>query len=640
MSYLNQVRLAFSGQFQADVSTVNNDVRHFDNVSFKEQYQQHQEGAVYNGWWNPVGSGAFRLINCSVRAAWYGDGSTTDDANVDPAIGLSVLNANDRSSGKIVDIDPQWQLASQLWGMKVRLARVLGETATSFIIGDYAENPFRDLWFSRVSGPGGDPAASAVFQSVLQGIDWSTQTRDSRILRELRAAADADKLSIRLVTYAYKDDITKPGFTFGTVSGVIGPWLEGEPASFVAGRRFAPQFGSTSWNNINFFTGNLTAEGYLLLDLCNALPIDTHYAPLDLGSMTAGTLLAPGTPEGGPLGVGNYQQIGTIPYRDPDWLLKAGGIAAFKLTRAQLGNQSDGNFNPLTIAVVPPGASTPVVAIRETANGQFVGAEPFVLRIDSSLSGSVSATSTLYATVFGQPATDTVLDAAQSGAMPGLGGGGGIDQPTASIPVAGVPLEALKVPAQVTTGNAGTATLTIGAMPPGNPRGYIDGQLYTVTYQQDGQNRQAFGPFEVISIHLRDDYPVPDVPTWAGNIEPIFKQYGNLYPIMSRRLVDLNNPASVYLHRTILLLAFSLDIRDPNYMPVTRDLSEGKRLTIVKWLEHIGSDADFMAKVQAATLPTAPAAPAASVAPAEPPAGGKTTFARSLARSRAGNPNR
>lgn len=35
MSYLNAVRLHFSGSFQADVSTVNNDVRHFDVANFQ-----------------------------------------------------------------------------------------------------------------------------------------------------------------------------------------------------------------------------------------------------------------------------------------------------------------------------------------------------------------------------------------------------------------------------------------------------------------------------------------------------------------------------------------------------------------------------------------------------------------------------
>lgn len=38
MSYLNRLRLAFTGSFQADVSTVNNDVRHYDNASFQPAY--------------------------------------------------------------------------------------------------------------------------------------------------------------------------------------------------------------------------------------------------------------------------------------------------------------------------------------------------------------------------------------------------------------------------------------------------------------------------------------------------------------------------------------------------------------------------------------------------------------------------
>ncbi|WP_437294485.1 hypothetical protein [Sorangium sp. So ce426] len=39
MSFLNRIRLAFSGTFQADVSTVNNDVGHFDDAKFKSSYQ-------------------------------------------------------------------------------------------------------------------------------------------------------------------------------------------------------------------------------------------------------------------------------------------------------------------------------------------------------------------------------------------------------------------------------------------------------------------------------------------------------------------------------------------------------------------------------------------------------------------------
>ncbi|MEA1675983.1 hypothetical protein [Nitrospirillum sp. BR 11163] len=654
MSYLNAIRLVFSGRFQADPSTVNNDVRHYDNASFQPEYQDYQKGTVAEGWWNPSGSGAFRFLDCVVRSVHYADGSSIDDPTIDPVIGLSILDANSRTSGKIVDIDPQWQLASELWGLTVRLAKVTDTGATTYVGGKYAPNPFRDLWFSRASGLGGDAAASALFQSVLTGVDWADDLPDSRFLRELRGKTQGGKLSIRLVTYAYKDDHTQPGFTFGTVSGVIGPYLEGEPELIIVGRRFAPQNGQTTWNNIGFFTGVLGDDNRLLLDLCNALPIDANAQPLDLGVMTVGSLLAPTTPEGSPIGVGNYQPIGPVAYQSPDWLLKDGGIAEFLLTQDQLANQSaDGQFTPLAVATQPAGAGVPMVAIRETVDGLFVGAEPFVLRIDSSDTGPVNATTTLYASIYGQPAQTTELLLKQSGPMPNLGGGYGTDQPTADIPLAGVPEKALSFPHAVETGAAGTTAVTIQATPPRNPRGYIDGQLYNILYRMKHQTRQAFGQFEVIALHLRDAYPVPERPTWLGDIKPIFQQYANLYPIMSQRLVHLNDPLSVYRHREILSLAFSLDITDPNYMPVTRDLSEGKRQTIVKWLRHLDQDQPFLELcAQAPAVPTqqppaqqrsaqqpsgqqpkARRPVAATAEAASPPAGGKTTFAGSYAKA-------
>lgn len=59
MSYLDSPRLAFAGDFQADVSTANNDVRHFDNATFEERFQRFSEGLIENGWWNRS------IIRCS-----------------------------------------------------------------------------------------------------------------------------------------------------------------------------------------------------------------------------------------------------------------------------------------------------------------------------------------------------------------------------------------------------------------------------------------------------------------------------------------------------------------------------------------------------------------------------------------------
>ena len=74
MAYLHVPRLVFAGRFQADVSTVNNDPEHFDTDQFRANYQLPGSGSA-NGWWNPQGTGAWRLFDCTVRSVWYADGT-------------------------------------------------------------------------------------------------------------------------------------------------------------------------------------------------------------------------------------------------------------------------------------------------------------------------------------------------------------------------------------------------------------------------------------------------------------------------------------------------------------------------------------------------------------------------------------
>jgi hypothetical protein len=112
-----------------------------------------------------------------------------------------------------------------------------------------------------------------------------------------------------------------------------------------------------------------------------------------------------------------------------------------------------------------------------------------------------------------------------------------------------------------------------------------------------------------------DKKVVPDKPTWYQDIQPLFTQYGNLYPIMSQFVVDLNDYDSVVQRLSILQLAFSLPIRDPNHMPVTRDLGAGDRDTILKWLTSPGPDG----KPLLGSPPIEPVLLAAPVTPSEQP---------------------
>jgi hypothetical protein len=60
VSYLDSPRFHFRGWFQADVSTINNDVTAFDVKS----------SAQPDPGWNPEGTGIFRFVDCAVTGAF------------------------------------------------------------------------------------------------------------------------------------------------------------------------------------------------------------------------------------------------------------------------------------------------------------------------------------------------------------------------------------------------------------------------------------------------------------------------------------------------------------------------------------------------------------------------------------------
>lgn len=66
--------VVFSRDFQADVSTVNNDAYHFNNAAFVPDDQKLPSGGAQNTWWNPGGTSNWRLHNVVVTAAYYADG--------------------------------------------------------------------------------------------------------------------------------------------------------------------------------------------------------------------------------------------------------------------------------------------------------------------------------------------------------------------------------------------------------------------------------------------------------------------------------------------------------------------------------------------------------------------------------------
>lgn len=139
----------------------------------------------------------------------------------------------------------------------------------------------------------------------------------------------------------------------------------------------------------------------------------------------------------------------------------------------------------------------------------------------------------------------------------------------------------------VTTDQRGQATVRLTATDPGNPRGYIDGQVYNVDYgpEYSSGSGTVMLKEDQLNVLVWDEYKEPADIAWIPDVKPILQQYANLYPVM-RDVLDLANYHDVvkYKHRLQHVLTEPMD--SPSHMPVTRDLSPGKRDAIVRWLRQ------------------------------------------------------
>ena len=545
MSYLDTPRLHFSGRFQADVSTVNNDPEHFDDARFLASYQELQTPAAPDGWWNPTGSGAWRLASCVVGQVERADGASTPHA-ADPAIG-AVLAANlGTAPAKLVDLDPEQQMVSMIFGMTVAL---LTSDGTPIVVGRFTPVPFENIW---VRFPAGQPDSffSATYQSTLTDLVWGLDV-GSLAIDELRATTDDDALSIHFTVDGIDQDATSPTFTWGRIVGTIGPYVSGEPQHFTADRVMTPVPQPQVLNNAPFRLDATT--GTLVVDLGNSLPTTSAGGPLqDLGVLH---VVTHDGPEGPPI------VLASVDTSSNTLNIPAAGIVTVTLAGEAL---SAALANPLTI-VDPSGT----VQLAERHDGRYVRADDDVFRIYPVAPEDV-ATTTLYATMFGVRTEGATITAwMDNSAMEGQ-----VTQGPIPGPPVGVPKDGIAIGTMAPTGPDGTTVLTITGKPPGNPRGYIDGQVYGVGYGWDGDGSTTAG--NELSVLVFDAYEAPETPTWTDDVGPILTQYANLYPVM-KTIVDLSSYHSVRERWEMVDLGLNLPIDDPNSMPVTRDLSPGKR---------------------------------------------------------------
>ncbi|MEY4484954.1 MAG: hypothetical protein RL693_2406 [Verrucomicrobiota bacterium] len=585
MSYLNALRLHFAGQFQANVSTVNNDPAHFDNAAFKSSYQNLQGPKMIppNGWFNPQGDAAWRFLGCKVTAAWMPSGAATPG---DPVLGYIVADTDGRVPAKLADLDSEQQLVSEIWGLQVRIADTGGNT---LMRGDFDPAAFADIWDRATGSGGGDSGAGAMYQSVLTNLQWCDVSA-SPFLSALRQAASTGLLSIKFNVDGFNLDNTSPDFMTGRIAGTIGPATASEPRHMVVGR----QFMATAGPNGNFFTplGAINfcsavvdeTASCIYLDLGNALSTAAPGGAInpqgDLTLSIYDPIALPGYPAGTTVAIGVIPASGAGGYvQDPNWYASTAGIVVLPLSAAQLQAVASSQL------LISGNAG---VLISEWSSSAFVRADRFVYRMSPDETVQIP----VYAMQFGKPLAGVgvsfQLDSSQLQTQVGSG-----FPYVAPSPAVAVPDDALAFNSTAVTDSNGLAVLTLNTSDPGTPRYFnngndygIDGQVYGVRPAFDDAQTYT-GPvnqWNFISILLWSGFTPANPVTWT-DLQPIFQQYANLYPVMNRFL-DLGNYEAVVKNARLLLLAFGLNPADPNSMPVTRDLSPAKRDAILAWLKN------------------------------------------------------
>ncbi len=587
MSYLQCPRIVFSGDFQADVSTVNNDVRHYDNANFLPSFQEYGTRGA-NGWWNPSGGAAFRFVNCTVRSGERLDGTVVNDAADDSVIGKLVAGPSDRSSGKMVDLDPQMQMTSQLIAVGIRLYTPENKL---LLQGTLADTGFRDLSLRQLSGGNvnGQPLG-ALWTSSLNDLEWG-DIQGSALLPELKASAVDGRLSVNLAGFGYYYNHANDGrFSMGRLLGSIGPWKMGEPERFAPARRlysaFAPN-GNTLFGYSNFAVSD---DDRLTLDLGNSIPIKDALGTIDDSFSTFKVVVSKSkmTDRGNTstpvfADPANYEPIGEIRLTNRnDWLLNTGGMVSLSIPSA-----AKSLIENHQVLLVWLRNNREIVVAQESENGIMAKADQNVQRINAGQTKHVD----FYAYQWGKPLANTSFNLLQVNvekedpADPG-------DPffPNTPTPATGVPASALSYPKTIKTDSLGKYTIDVLGKDLNSPRGYIDGQMYNIGFELTNSNGRLAGySRDWIFILLFDEYKVPDAPTW-NDVGPIWRQFGNLYPIMSKHIVNMGDRDAILERKDLLVYAFSLKEDDPMYMPVTRDLSENKRAALVKWLRNPSVD--------------------------------------------------
>jgi hypothetical protein len=641
MSYLGFPRIHFAGAFFTNPGNLNNQTANF------EKAEDGQPLIVDTGRYNnPKGVAQYFFRACQITQIVGADGQVVA---TDPLLGAAVdtvnpydlqvdAKGNSYTLAKIVDLDPDMQFRSELYGLRL----FVGSAGGVGFSGACDVPQLRDLFFGRGdAGVEGLQVACGTWHQRLHVEQVSDPKGTSAVLASLgiRAGSELDvKLSVDMFQTSPLQQFT-PGnmYCYGRLMGSIGRAEAGDPKQIVPGRRLYSALSIASlkapasvnaapvltrqaaeqeaaaaasapvpfWNNTDARVVTSAGRSCLLVDMGTSTPLKApSNGTFDIGSLALGYLQgstfvpfeSQGTQRAGKLASVSSQLCDYVALpaaaelRDSAYLRNA-GVVQLDLTAAEakaLGS------SPLCIQ------SNGSTVLQENTTGYYVNTEAASCRMqpkEALPSGGQSVNVVAYQ--FGVP-VPSIATASSSG-------GQGLVLELEKVEVkyrAGAKpyLEAtniftLELASQPMVGQPGQFQLALATGPAqslatNEYRRPMDSLLCFTKARSKGsaigenpgtETAQPYMPF--VALLFWQNQKIVALPTWQDNIEPILRIYARLYPGMAG-LIDIGDEATVKANASGIEARLELAVADPGFMPVVRDMSPATSAMLSQWLKQ------------------------------------------------------
>ncbi len=627
MSYLHVPRIYFGGLFFTNPATINNyDYSYDTDVELTKNHQYRTDGGQGGpGGWNPMGTARFYLENCRVLAGigpdrtHYGLGAGDTP---DPLIGALVATPSPTTPtapdgvshpiAKLVDLDPDQQARSEVYGMRVWVEIPGASTqAPAGFWGTMSVPQLRNMGGridTSIPGiPGGSWTAVGTLTGIITDVVWLGDVSSSKLLGEFESAC-AGGISYRLTVDLHQNDPTKQ-FTsgdqlyYGRVHGCFGPAYPGkELAQVVPGRMLqvppAPPQATSTQTRVAMLAA-IAAAPSVTLNASPALVVTVADGSSSLAVDLGGASLLVVDTTANDRVLGKYQvdrgiEFGTM--NGSDFVPFAAAAVGFtdQYDDRLIGNSEKscylvGNTGivdiPLTSSEVETLASAPlalrvdggVPVLQEYANGSWIELSQASWRMQPNETSTLQ----MMARQFGAPVTGSPALAISVFASNWSGAARPFINETEPSTVVQVGLVG-----ELDANGIIDVKVSSGTPEPlGTLRTFMDSKVYFAQILDPDGNPIGDQPAEgyALSVLLWAGYPVPTNPTWDADVGPILQSYSRLYPGM-KGLLDIGDEATVLGSAQAIHDRMSLPPTDAGYMPVTRDLSPNKIATVVNWL--------------------------------------------------------